>query len=278
MKAARPQWVPSWIWAEYSDVDFFTRPDSEFDTKILRQILRDKDCAVVWITIDRRKGKPTERRNLLFRARGWGEDLILLNEAEQLFDAILSAAVFVGEKTIASAERRKIARNIRRHANALLAQLIILQNHCVGGGRSFPAAFDVQQQLAAQILCDRVIAENIKYGNKEWESEKFVEAFKFGAACAMWSPNEMLAGLVVASDQWQSTRPPVAQTNSADAKRLYFLRKMTSYFCHAYGTPLRECVAALTRCIYQCDMDSATVAKLAPLSKLGKPDDFYSTE
>ena len=51
---------------------------------------------------------------------------------------------------------------------------------------------------------------------------------------------------------------------SKDPARLQFVRAMTKSFRREFGTPLREQVAALARCIYSCDIDAATIAKLAP--------------
>lgn len=75
--------------------------------------------------------------------------------------------------------------------------------------------------------------------------------------------DSVLAGLEVGGARWAETRPVVTARGN-DPRRLYFIREMTRWFRQFFSTPLREQVAALTRCIYECDMDAATVAKLAP--------------
>ena len=90
------------------------------------------------------------------------------------------------------------------------------------------------------------------------------DEFSYGVLIGFLNLSNALLAYANAADVWKRSRPEVARPNDEGARRLYFIRKMTNYFRKQYGTPLRESVAVLTSSIYKCDMDAATVAKLAP--------------
>jgi hypothetical protein len=207
-------------------------------------VLRDKECAVVWKSIDTRK-------QMLWLGRGepyprsWALHMFfMLGDSAQSIPRIAR---------IPSTERQTVGKRIREHALALRDELNAVRDE--GGFLLRPFG------EAAIAITDRCVAENWddRDGNTDAKS-----AFLMGALAATNNICNTLEAVAAAADEWTCTKPGIVRPNNANAVRLYFMRTMTACFRESFDTPLRDAVAALTRSIYQCDMDAATVAKLAP--------------
>jgi len=130
-----------------------------------------------------------------------------------------------------------------------------------------------RQQKAARVI-DAV--KEFRAALKDVHSDKYGWPMQFAFALKTMPPNDdpyrlsaTLKRIVSAAKKWvEDAEPPVVkQVNAPNAKRLYFIRQVTNFFQTYYGSPLREQTAALTRVVFRCDIDAATIAKLAPLNK-----------
>lgn len=78
-------------------------------------------------------------------------------------------------------------------------------------------------------------------------------------------PSSALDALVADIAEWANEAPELSRPNDPNAARLFFIRRLTSYFRRVYGTPLRGCVLAVTEAFFDCGtLDEAAIAKLAP--------------
>jgi hypothetical protein len=73
-----------------------------------------------------------------------------------------------------------------------------------------------------------------------------------------------LAAIENGAKAWAASEATLYRPSDPNADRLYFIRAMTDFFRENYNTPLREATAALTRCLFACEINASVVAKLAP--------------
>ena len=263
----QPAWVPEWIWAEFLKLRNFLNeyPDIGRDILLAKSVLEDKHCEAVWRAIDKRKGEPTRRYRQRCQQGGFRGDR-WIGEAEELFKHLEYAASGIpAAEAIPASERRAIATKIERHASALRREMLELDKRC--GHDGDPWCFtDGLQEMASAVANDFAPMNSddlLGAAHKNHPIEGWDE-FSSGVLIGFLNLSNALLAYANAADVWKRSRPEVARPNDEGARRLYFIRKMTNYFRKQYGTPLRESVAVLTSSIYKCDMDAATVAKLAP--------------
>jgi len=92
-----------------------------------------------------------------------------------------------------------------------------------------------------------------------WKRDAF-----YDADLALDHLYDALGTLSVAGEAWADWKSIIARPNDPNARRLYFIRSVTELFRRAYREPLRQSVAVLTNCLFDCAIDPSTVAKLAP--------------
>jgi hypothetical protein len=269
---ARPEWVPEWIWDDYQSYREFMQvcdpPERvDRDIRLVESVLQDKDCATVWLAIDRRKGEPTRRYRQWCKTRGLPDNLARSREAEQLFDAFtyFSSGIPRGV-AIPSSERRAIAKRIKTHALALRAELEALDAQCDAEG--YPHELSECFGGLADEVASNFAERNAEFAlTHDWLKERRGDkwdGFAVGVMAGLMSIEDTMGAISGAAEKWAQTKPPVSRPNDENATRLYFMREITNYFRKHYGTPLREPAAVLTRKIFKCDVDAATIAKLAP--------------
>jgi hypothetical protein len=262
----RPAWVPQWIWDEGMNV--VPRGTSEIDVEhaaIIEKILMDRGCEAVWGAITRRRGKLHSARLAFMRSKGWREDPVSPGEAESLFDA--AADAYFGPRLIdqfSATDRRNVGNRITKLALALRDELRSIHLPSLFGDvdeypQEIESAFDVHAG-ACYVGSYSVTAGGARREFSDYE----LEYINLGAMFSAQKIGDLLARLAEGAKAWGKTKPPIKQLNAQDAGRLYFVRAMTEFFRKNYGTPLRAAVAALASCLYECSMDGATIAKLAP--------------
>lgn len=246
MLDTKPEWVPDWIWTEFEE---WSLDEGQYDVPLIEALLRNQHSAVIWSALDRRRGEPKRRLNQ--------EEI---PDANRIFCSIVRATEgATTEETFPVRERTKVAKRVARHCESLIKELSDVSTRCDG---ELPMDFNLEAIDLSQILHKELLERSGDYYTAK--GEEYCNAIAFGIYLGCNSHVDTLRLLMNATEQWASTKPLIAHPNNEGAKRLYFLRYMTREFRYAYGTPLRDQVAALVRLIYHCDMDAATVAKLAP--------------
>ncbi|HXS74482.1 MAG TPA: hypothetical protein VN725_10640 [Rhodanobacteraceae bacterium] len=272
---SKPEWVPVWIWNEYlSERSFWAdstnddADDMQYSALIVERfdaLIRDRGCQCLWRAMDSRRGKLKENLRSYFDRKGWRPDIPIGGEAERVLSHIAEAAEGIPKhERFSAAERRESGLRIAKLANDLLTALEKIDFIEHGLPRTFN---ELHQRAAAHIaieLC-RVNVERLSSQGVTADALEVIQEWMEVSALASLSDYPTaLRAIADGGQEWAATTPPVPRVHSDGAARLYFIREMTSYFREYYNTPLREQVAALTRCIFKCEMDTPTVAKLAP--------------
>ncbi|MEO9078675.1 MAG: hypothetical protein ABI268_05120 [Rhodanobacter sp.] len=249
MVESKPEWVPeriwgiwlihkdtNFIWENCADVPEYIEPRTATQKAIL-----DPECRCVWEAMESRKADEGAVR-MIFDAIG---------------EARLGPAACYAETP--HSVRYRLGKKIARLSGSLRETLLEVSrisavNHRTG--MALPNALSVPLSRAI-------------FAHAQAQKASFVWLAKLDAhECTGLlniesNLNVVLDALEAASAAWASTRPEITAKGS-DPRRLHFIREMTRWFRQFFNTPLREQVAALTRCVYECDMNAATVAKLAP--------------
>lgn len=245
----KPEWVPEWVWVDY------LKCAQRKHVRVALKCVTDLRCKCVWEALGRRSSGRTwvaadKSGRVLFKNFG---------EAEMLFTYIEQSANGVPTyESTPTMQRRSEGVKIAKHARALreaLSSLPHAGHHVVS--LPFLTAFDSLADNFAREERDEVKAAIIMHASDR-------SPLEIGAFNAMSQIERVLDAIAGAADEWARSKPPVAQLGSDNAPRLYFIREITSYFRKQYDAPLREQVAALTSVVFDCDMDAATVGKLAP--------------
>lgn len=78
-------------------------------------------------------------------------------------------------------------------------------------------------------------------------------------------PYQYLDALKEDSKKWASESVEISKPNDANAKRLFFIRRLTAYFRECYGEALRKPVLVTSSVFFDCSsLDESAIAKLAP--------------
>lgn len=88
--------------------------------------------------------------------------------------------------------------------------------------------------------------------------------YRAGKGAALYCYKEATLAFERAGLALAASKPDVPQSRSKAADKTRFIRFATTTMRQHYKTPLREAVASLTRSLYACEVDVATVAKIAP--------------
>lgn len=250
----KPDTVSDRIWAAWQSHSRKTRlrRGDECDFPEITKILMDKNCKCVWAALDRRFDT---------------------NKIERTFDAIHQHFFFGPslEDLIPRSERAKIALNVNRTIAKLKTGLKKVNWRYGNVNLLFEgmpriiteAVYDEAMLVATK--AKEVYRKDFKGSVGKSLSEPPGESmFDFGTGIAAANIDQLLDGLVAGFNKWANSASPLASRGSKDPAMLTFIRGMTSTFRDIYGLPLRQPLAALVCCIFDRDIDAATVAKLAP--------------
>lgn len=247
----RPEWIPVQAWAEIEK--WQRHPGSENVQTVVSKILACKECGCVWRAIERRIAalqskvgpRPRERLCPVFVRPEEIDYLLRLSKRPVLGDApyrtVLVAAVTYSlwrdeAVMFPASERRRLTAPIKRHARLLWESLSSAERI---GEATTPLFREITKCLEQRGVIDGRTRAPIL---------------------------QCLDAIVEGATTWGASSPLVGQPKAGNAERLYFVRRMTEAFRAWFGPehPMREQVAALTRCIFDCELDAATVRKLAP--------------
>ena len=248
--AQKPEWIPDSAWTDIAEWHALQSDPSVH--KVVAKVIACQDCECVWRAIEKRINRTVPEPGLRDEALlpavpltpAW-LDYLLRHTPQPMpgvspYIIVLATVALYAEWTdeavmLPAAERRRIAGSIANHARALHDAL----SSAGGLGKATVPLF-------------HDIGENIK------------KRELFRADATILPLFECLDAIAEGAAKWGASLPLVGQPRATGAKRLYFVRRMTKAFRAVFGSPLREQVAALTRCVFECEMDAATVRKLAP--------------
>lgn len=283
---AKPEWVPERVWADFelyresmsnADASLSGVKSDEVQRRLgrLESALRDRQCDCVWKAVTSRDdaGTHIDRMETFLVQLSQIDTVTMMrvldarlikSGAVRLFAMLEAASSGLAIcDTIPASLRREGGKRIGKLAAELWLELAALRE---ASGGHLPDPFGEHLSKAAHKL-HAVILEQNGTSYDDAESKPFAnDPTHMGYAIleTMLLPEISLRAILDGSEKWAQSKPPVGRPSDANANRLHFIREITSYFRATYDTPLREPVAALTRSIYQCEMDAATVAKLAP--------------
>lgn len=220
----KPEWVPDSVWSEYVELIRNDPLCSAVSRAAYEKIIRDPGAAAIWRAID---GK-----------RPYG--LCFGPVQFVLVNAVVTAMSGDLKHSLPAGERKASGQKIAKLAETLGAELRKLP--------AFPA--EISSALYDHLAEPMELAH---LAGHRWRRVKNPEVII-----------AMLEDLAQGAKAYACSKPLVAQPRSPDALRLAFIHRMTRLFRDAYGKPLREATAALTSCLFDCEMDASTVSKLAP--------------
>jgi hypothetical protein len=251
----------------YTDPQY-AEPEPERDARAvitLDRLILSKSCAPVWRMTEVREADASRRRKALLTARyGHSDFFEVQSSVGFLLDAIVDASEGVpSSEDFSLADRRAKGRRIAKLARRLeqeMAQLHSQEDELPFGFETGLAAFASDAANSwVTTGAEFMAAHNV---TKETLKDAVV-LVQCGALAVVFNERGFLRALESTANEWSNTEPPIAHANDATALRRYFIRKLTAHMRSTYGTPLRAHVATLTRVLFDCEMDAATVAKLA---------------
>lgn len=242
----KPDTVPDriWeLWLDHKDTNYIWDPCADAPEYIhprpaTLKAIGDACCACVWDAVDRRFSEGATR--FIF------DGIQTATEGPNGSHALTPHAVRKqGGKRIA-----RISRELREAIQEVALARTLKEYPTTMGELPLEIGYVVRQSLD-DICASRLTAEKLDSG------------VSFALGGIVDNLNKVLEGLERGAVAWSLTRPEVNE-KSSDPFRLFFIRDMTRNFRAVFDTPLREQVAALTRCLYRSEIDAATIAKLAP--------------
>lgn len=254
MVEAKPDWVPDriWnLWLDHRNTNFAWEPCGDEPSFIhprpaTQKAILDADCSCVWFAIERRFDEGA--------ARWIFDEIDFATEGPCGTHAETPHAVRnqLGEKVARlSGSLRDVLRQVAEAASMPPNQW--------DRDLRLPNELSVPLSTAVTKLA-RSGKALYASGKKSTELSMHESVLVAGIARNL---DVVLDALAAAGVAWALTRPEITAKGS-DPRRLYYVRELTRLFRRLFKTPLRAQVAALTRCAYGCDIDAATVAKLAP--------------
>lgn len=247
----RPDWVPEWIWGKYLEVKNDRSKLTASSSTKLDAIMADPRCEVVWKAITKRRGQEfktfRETRGIKLKPSDHWDDVQIL-----LCRIPIMASGLSNEDKISSRERSRQGRKIARTSAELRTALLETR---VANRWPYPLSGELEVQTYKMMRATGANHNDLC----GWERDAI-----WDHCAALDSLCGALLALRQAGEAWASWKSVISHPKDGNASRLMFIREMTAFFRRMYDGPLRECVAALTNCLYDCDIDAATVAKLAP--------------
>jgi hypothetical protein len=251
---AKPDRMPDrvWnLWLDHRNTNFCWEPCDDEPQFIhprpaTQKAILDAGCGCVWLAIERRFDE---------------------GAARSIFDAIDFAAQGPcgSHAETPHAVRDRLGKKVARLSGNLRDALRELAEAATMPPGKWDPHLRLPNELSVPLTTvTTALAESGKalYASRKSDAELSMQESVLISGIAR-NFDVVLDALEAAGTKWASTRPEVTAKGS-DPRRLYYIRELTRLFRQHFNTPLREQVAALTRCVYDCDMDAATVAKLAP--------------
>lgn len=248
----KPEWVPDriWeLWLDHRETNFCWDPCGDEPSFIhprplTQKAMLDAGCRCVWLAVDRRYEEGAIRQTL---------------------DVIDAAAEGPrgSHPDMPHAQRKLIGKRVARLSGELSEALRDLS----AAASQILYERGLELPLEIRVPLDSALIAAAESGKKLYASgrngfELSMQEFVLATSIAR-DFDAALDAIRAGSLKWAATRPEVTAKGQSP-RRLYYVRELTRHFRARFGTPLREQVAALTRCAFDCEMDAATVAKLAP--------------
>lgn len=270
---AKPEWVPEWVWTEYTERRRWDNlQKDEYLTRIwqrIDKIISAPDCVSVWQALDTRKAAIDERDQRWSVTFG----LPSIRFGGLLYEIASNADGATASELLSKSRRKalgtKVAKLARELSHAMrqtgmpeafarrLRRPTEMPRELQADGEDMLRTIDIRAPRERQIAMLEMLAS-------EEHRASLMDAYAAGRRDAVWHFGGTLEAIADAGEALAASKPPIAHTSSPDATRLFFIRETTALMRHHYGQPLREQVAALTRVLFNCEMDAATVTKLAP--------------
>lgn len=263
---AKPQWLDDQVWNEYVEAcesakDLFSPPfNRERQLGVYEKIIHSKDCMIVWRSIEKRKASYNEK---ISQKALEANELEPLLEESHIGNLLLMASMFA----LGPTKEERIPASVRVKKGEKIVQLVAELQKII-------AEFELDRSDGPFICSNAIETEANSIFDEVTEGEAPLELepkyWLFVGIESGLNPKHALAALERATIAWMATKPPVSHVNTPESTRLYFIREMTAYFERRYHSPLRAQVAALASAIYDCEIDSKTVAAIAPSKKTEK--------
>lgn len=259
-----PSWTPQWVKdqfkADFIDDEGWEDEYGPESREQIERVIRSPDSTVLWAALS-----PYAERNDDFAPH------VLSSLAASIWHGLWG----FGHVEIKGADKRKIAKDVRRHADAIVKRLDCL---------TVPDGFAMNSISAdyARAFANERLSDEVEFFHKLYNEESHVyvplqalqraiPAINYVAAGivgdAMYrSLPEFLDGICDALDQWANREQDVTKPNDANAKRLYFIRQVARDFTRDFGRPMRKETLALAGVFFDCaDLEEADISKLAPV-------------
>jgi hypothetical protein len=252
---SKPSKLPQWVWDEYVSQMEETFPweaaphmlPPDDDDSAVARVLRDDGCSIVWNAMKRRAAK----------ASSTSSDTTL-GHASSLISIVRDAAAGPALLEEATETERARGERIANLAEKLAKELKALQQ--LTPDHRFPR--DIHDSLGDFGVVVHRYQQRQK--NREIPPRGIgVKWYVQGASDANEVAHKYLRALARGARAWsQGTSVVKRYEGSTNPARLYFVRKVSTYFRNKYGMPLHDSTAALARAVYQSEISGATVAKL----------------
>lgn len=261
----KPVWVPEWVWEDYEymfDASCGVHPP-EGSTKVLM----DKRCAVVWEAMTRRAGEGHRKEIEWAQEYGRPDYKPVFGEAQALFFTLEEALKGPRLSDVIPASKRKSqGQKIMQLARSLRSEL---EDVCRDDSVRSELQIGYEEMLrsfARQIISNYLDHTTTFVTKPEPDVLKDMEKYLYFSLGQLLTGKDFIALSAIerAGLAWGASSPSIYRPDDEGANRLYFMRLLTDFFRNRYGSPLREATAALTRCLFDCEVDAAMVAKLAP--------------
>lgn len=260
-----PDWTPKWVAEEFrqdfSDIGVqendWTGGDEQ-SRDWLVQVINSPDARIVWESLDKfpeREARLAELAAFIWSAH-WG----------------------FGHVATKKSEREKIAKDARKHVAALVVSLDRMTKQDWFAMNSTVGSF-VDVSVPKRVR--NAVEDFHRIYNDDPDSPGYVpidtlqrampaiqQVAKFFVGDAIWVDLQyhLLEGLCGSLDKWADSDAIVTKPDHPNAKRLYFLRSLTSSFVEAYGRPMRKETLALASVFFDCEgLDEAAISRLAPV-------------
>lgn len=165
-------------------------------------------------------------------------------------------------ETMTGKQRRDHADAIAYHAESLWDLIAPFMHERSGFGWPFQPPLDA---LALELSLDYVKG----YDFPAEEVEERAHSARFAIYyLLMHRMEDALSTLVECGDWFASQETVLKKPNDPNAKRLYFLRKITQALYSSFRSPCRGVALALASVFFDCsDLDEASISKLAPVKR-----------
>lgn len=258
-----PSWTPQWVRDEFVQLsqseDWIEDPHDSESKDLIATVIQSPESRMIWESLGRMPAKGN-------------------NRVAELASFVWAAHWGFGHNAIKKAEKAKIARDARRHAEALIACLSKLTTQDYFALNSIVGSF-------ADISMTRRMPEAVNDFHMIWNDDPDAATFvpqdtirRAAPAIHRIASNaiseclysdaayHLLGGLCGSLDKWADRQHEVTKPDHKNAKRLYFIRAISHDFNANYGRPLRKETLALASVFFDCsDLDEAAISRLAPV-------------